>query len=169
MVLALAVFSLGNSSDLFLVLRAQNLGVRAALAPDLGLIFNFVYTASSWPAGSLSDRVPRRALVITGFLVYGFVYFGFAAAHSTGIVWVLFALYGLYYALTEGVLKAWIADLVPSGSRGSVYGLFNWIVGVAAFPASVLAGWLWREYSPSVPFYFSAAVSFAAAGLLLFA
>jgi MFS family permease len=167
--LALAVFSLGNSSDLFLILRAQNLGVSPALAPALGLIFNSVYTVMSWPAGRLSDRVPRRALVMAGFLVYALVYLGFARARSARVVWLLFPPYGLYYAMTEGVLKAWIADLVPNRSLASVYGLFNWIVGVAAFPASLLAGWLWRTYSPATPFYLSAALSFAATGFLLLA
>jgi MFS family permease len=163
---AVAMFSLGNSSDLFLILRAQNLGVRPELAPLLGLVFNAIYTAMSWPAGRLSDLVPRRALVVTGYLVYAGVYFGFASSHSALAVWILMPLYGLYYALTEGVMKAWISDLIPSPSRASVFGVFNWVVGVTAFPASLLAGWLWQHYSPATPFYFSAALSFLAAILL---
>ncbi|MBI1984432.1 MAG: MFS transporter [Acidobacteria bacterium] len=166
---AVAVFSLGNSSDLFLVLRAQNLGVAAALAPALGLVFNIVFTALSWPAGKLSDRVPRRALIVAGYLVYAGVYFGFARINSSFLVWPLFAIYGLYYALTEGVLRAWIADLVPSESRASVFGIFNWVVGVMAFPASLLAGWLWDRYSPATPFFLSGALAVIAALLLLFA
>lgn len=167
--LGVTVFSLGNSSDLFLVLRAQNLGVRLALAPALGLVFNIVYTALSWPAGKLSDRIPRRVVAVAGFLVYAAVYFGFARGCSPRAVWLLFAVYGVYYALTEGVLKAWIADLVPSASRASVFGVFNWVVGVAAFPASVVAGWLWQHYSPATPFYFSAVLSSLGALLLLLA
>ena len=166
---AVAVFSLGNSSDLFLVLRAQNLGVAAALAPLLGLVFNVVYTALSWPAGKLSDRLPRRALIAVGYLVYSGVYFGFARSTSPFAAWPLFALYGLYYALTEGVLKAWIADLVPSESRASVFGVFNWVVGMMVFPASLLAGWLWDRYSPSTPFFLSGGLALIAAILLLFA
>jgi MFS family permease len=166
---AVAIFSLGNSSDLFLVLRAQNLGVAAALAPLLGLVFNVFYTALSWPAGKLSDRMPRRALIVAGYLVYAGVYFGFARSTSPLMVWPLFALYGLYYALTEGVLKAWIADLVPSQSRASVFGVFNWVVGVTVFPASLLAGWLWDRYSPATPFLLSSVLTVLAAGLLLFA
>ncbi len=165
---AVAVFALGNSSDLFLVLRAQNLGVAAALAPLLGLVFNIVYAALSWPAGKLSDRFPRRALIVVGYLVYSGVYFGFAKSNSPLAVWPLFAVYGLYYALTEGVLKAWIADLVPSESRASVFGVFNWVVGVMVFPASLLAGWLWDRYSPSTPFFLSGALALLAAILLLF-
>ena len=165
---AVAVFSLGNSSDLFLVLRAQNLGVAAALAPLLGLVFNIVYTALSWPAGKLSDRLPRRALIAVGYLVYSGVYFGFARSTSPFAAWPLFAVYGLYYALTEGVLKAWIADLVPSESRASVFGVFNWVVGVTVFPASLLAGWLWDRYSPAMPFFVSSMLALIAAILLLF-
>jgi MFS family permease len=164
---AVGVFSLGNSSDLFLVLRAQNLGVAAAFAPALGLVFNIVYTALSWPAGKLSDRVPRRTLIVLGYLVYAGVYFGFARSTSPLTVWPLFAVYGLYYALTEGVLKAWIADLVPSESRASVFGVFNWVVGVMVFPASLLAGWLWDRYSPAAPFLVSSVLAVIAAGLLL--
>jgi MFS family permease len=164
-----AVFALGNSSDLFLILRAENLGVRAALAPVLGLIFNLVYTAASWPAGALSDRISRRSLVVSGFLIYAVVYLGFARATSPRIMWLLFPFYGLYYALTEGVLKAWIADLLPSESRASAFGVFNWVTGVCALPASTLAGWLWRHYAPSTPFYVSAALATTAGVLLLLA
>ena len=169
MLVAVGLFSLGNSSDLFLILRAQNLGVRAALAPGLGLLFNLVYTSLSWPAGKLSDRVPRRVLVVLGYFIYAAVYFGFSRVRGPQAVWFLFAAYGMYYAMTEGVLRAWIADLVPSSSRGSIFGVFNWLTGVAAFPASLLAGWLWRHYSPSAPFLISALLSFAAAALLVLA
>lgn len=164
---AVAVFSLGNSSDLFLILRAQNLGVQSSLAPLLGFVFNLVYTTLSWPVGKLSDRVSRRAVLVAGYLVYACVYLGFACARSPLAAWFLFPFYGLYYALTEGVLKAWIADLVPSDSRASVFGVFNWVVGATAFPASVLAGWLWEHYSPAAPFFLSVGLSLLAA-LLLF-
>ncbi len=166
---AVGLFSLGNSSDLFLILRAQNLGVRAALAPALGLLFNLVYTSLSWPAGKLSDQIPRRVLVVLGFFVYGLVYLGFSLSRGPQLVWFLFAIYGMYYAMTEGVLRAWIADLAPSSSRGSVFGVFNWLAGLAALPASLLAGWLWRHYSPPAPFFISALLSFSAAVLLLLA
>jgi MFS family permease len=169
MLVAVGLFSLGNSSDLFLILRAQNLGVRAALAPALGLLFNLVYTSLSWPAGKLSDRVPRRILVVLGYFIYAAVYLGFALSRGPRLAWILFAVYGTYYATTEGVLRAWIADLVPSASRGSIYGVFNWLAGVAAFPASLLAGWLWRHYSPATPFFASAGFSFMAAAMLLLA
>jgi MFS family permease len=162
------IFSLGNSSDLFLILRAQNLGVATLWVPALGLVFNLSYTALSWPAGRLSDQIPRRRLIVTGYLVYAVVYWGFARGGSQRLVWLLFIFYGMYYAMTEGVLKAWIADLVPSTLRASVFGIFSWIVGMVAFPASLLAGWLWQRYSPAVPFYFASALSVLAALLLLF-
>ena len=165
---AVALFSLGNSSDLFLILRAQNLGMKAWTAPALGLVFNVVYASLSWQAGKLSDRLPRRWLIMAGYLIYAAVYAGFALLRTSGLVWFLFAVYGTYYALTEGVIKAWIADLAPSHSRASVYGVLNWVVGVAAFPASLLAGWLWQHYSPATPFALSSILAFASGVLLLF-
>jgi MFS family permease len=166
---AVGLFSLGNSSDLFLILRAQNLGMGAWTAPALGLLFNVVYAALSWPAGRLSDRMPRRWLVVAGYLVYAAVYAGFALLRAPELVWFLFAIYGIYYSLTEGVMKAWVADLAPADSRAWAFGVFNWVVGIAAFPASILAGWIWQRYSPAAPFAFSSVLSFAAAVLLLFA
>jgi MFS family permease len=166
---AVGLFSLGNSSDLFLVLRAQNLGMRAWTAPVLGIIFNIVYALLSWPAGKLSDRVPRRLLIVAGYGIYAAVYAGFALLRTPQLVWFLFAIYGSYYALTEGVIKAWVADLAPGNSRASVYGILNWVVGVAAFPASWLAGWMWQRYSPAAPFAFSSLLALTAGVLLLLA
>ncbi|MBZ5516861.1 MAG: MFS transporter [Acidobacteriia bacterium] len=166
---AVTVFSLGNSSDLFLILRAQNLGLGPGFAPALGFVFNVVYTLLSWPAGKLSDRIPRRILIILGYSVYAAVYLGFAMARSVRLVWLLMPAYGLYYGLTEGVMKAWISDLVPSERRASVYGVFNWVVGLTLFPASLAAGWMWQRYSPATPFYFSAALASTAAVLLALA
>ena len=163
---AVGIFSLGNSSDLFLILRAQNLGVRPELAPALGLLFNLFYTLLSWPAGKLSDRIPRRILIVGGYLVYAGVYWGIARAESALAVWLLMPLYGLYYALTEGVLRAWISDLVPSPSRASAFGVFHWVTGFTTLPASVAAGWLWQHFSPAAPFYVSAGLAAAAAVLL---
>ncbi|MGA2986925.1 MAG: MFS transporter [Terriglobia bacterium] len=166
---AVGVFSLGNSSDLFLILRAQNLGMGAWTAPALGLLFNVVYAALSWPAGKFSDRVQRRWLVVGGYLIYSAVYAGFALLRAPQMIWFLFAVYGSYYALTEGVIKAWVADLAPADSRASVFGVLNWVVGVAAFPASFMAGWIWQRFSPAAPFALSSVLAFAAASLLIFA
>jgi MFS family permease len=154
---------------LFLILRAENLGMGAWTAPALGLLFNVVYAALSWPAGKFSDRVPRRWLVVGGCLIYSAVYAGFALIHAPQMVWFLFAVYGTYYALTEGVIKAWVADLAPAESRASIFAVLNWVVGVAAFPASLLAGWIWQRYSPAAPFALSSILSLVAGVLLLFA
>lgn len=165
---AVGIFSLGNSSDLFLILRAQNLGMGAWTAPALGLLFNLVYAALSLPAGKLSDRVPRRWLVVAGYLVYAAVYAGFALLRSPQEVWLLVTIYGIYYSLTEGVMKAWVADLAPADSRASAFGVLNWVTGIAAFPASVIAGWLWQRFSPAAPFAFGSLLAFAAGVLLMF-
>ncbi len=166
---ATGIFALGNSSDLFLILRAQNLGLKVWTAPVLGLLFNCVYAGLSWPAGKLSDRVPRRWLVIAGYGIYAAVYAGFAWLRAPGLVWLLFAVYGTYYAITEGVMKAWVADLAPADSRATAFGYFNWVVGVAAFPASLMAGWMWQRFSPAAPFACSSILALAAGVLLLFA
>lgn len=166
---AFGLFSLGNSSDLFLILRAQNLGMSAWTAPALGLLFNLIFAALSWPAGKLSDRLPRRWLVVAGYLIYAAVYAGFAWLRTPQLVWFLFAAYGCYYALTEGVTRAWVADLAPEETRASFFGLFNWVVGIAAFPASLLAGWMWEHYSPAAPFALSSVLALLTAALLLFA
>jgi len=164
---AVGIFSLGNSSDLFLILRAQNLGLGAWTAPALGLLFNVVYAALSWPAGKFSDRVPRRWLIVAGYGIYAVVYAGFAWLHTPQLVWFLFAIYGAYYALTEGVMKAWVADFALPEARASVFGVLNWVVGVAALPASLLAGWMWQRISPAAPFALSSVLALAAGGLLL--
>jgi MFS family permease len=164
---AVGLFSLGNSSDLFLILRAQNFGMKAWTAPALGLLFNVVYASLSWPAGKLSDRVPRRWLIVAGYLIYAAVYAGFAVLRTPQFVWFLFAVYGIYYAMTEGVMRAWVADLAPVDSRASVLGVFNWVAGVAAFPASFLAGWIWQRYSPAAPFALSSILALTAGVLLL--
>jgi MFS family permease len=166
---AVGIFSLGNSSDLFLILRAQNLGMAAWTAPALGLLFNVVYAALSWPAGKLSDRVPRRWLVAAGYGIYAAVYAGFAMMRTPQLVWFLFAIYGSYYALTEGVMKALVADWAPPESRASLFGVLNWVVGIAAFPASFMAGWIWQHYSPAAPFALSSLLALVAGALLLFA
>ncbi len=167
---AVGLFSLGNSSDLFLILRAQNLGMSAWTAPALGLLFNVVYAALSWPAGKLSDRVPRRWLIVAGYLIYSAVYAGFAWLRTPQLVWFLFAVYGTYYALTEGVMKAWVADLAPGRFAG--FGLRGFQLGrreLPHFPASCLAGWIWQRYSPAAPFALSSLLALVAATLLFFA
>jgi MFS family permease len=161
------IFSLGNSSDIFLILRAQNVGVSLLGIPLVYALFNFVYASVSIPLGSLSDKVGREKVILLGWFAYAVAYLGFARATASYQIWLLFAFYGIYYATTEGVAKAFIADLVVSGKRGKAYGLYNASVGLVTLPASVIAGFLWDKISPAAPFYF-AAVMAAFSAVLLF-
>jgi MFS family permease len=161
------LFTLGNSSDAFLILRSQNAGVAIALVPLLGIVMNTTYTLLATPAGVLSDRLGRRKVIIAGWTLYGLVYLGFALANAAWMPWLLFAVYGVYYAATEGVGKALVADLVPSEQRGTAYGVYNAAVGISALPASVIAGLLWDAISPAAPFFFGASLALLAAVLFV--
>jgi len=158
----MAVFTLGNSSDFFVVLRAQNLGAPVMYITMMLVLFNITYTAFSIPAGVLSDRMGRRRVIALGWLVYALVYLGFASASSQWQVWPLFAGYGIYYGIVEGVARAFVADLVPEEKRGTAYGLYHGVVGFTLLPASLLAGWLWDTVGPATPFYFGAGLAFVA-------
>ena len=166
--LVVVLFTLGNSSDSFVVLLGQKRGLDVFQVMLMVMTFNLVYASLAGPLGSLSDRVGRRALIIAGWIVYGLIYLGFAVSTTGWHVWVLFALYGIYYAATEGVARALIADIVPSERRGGAYGLFNAAVGITALPASVIAGLLWQGagpwsgFGPSAPFLFGAALALLA-------
>jgi MFS family permease len=163
---AVALFSLGNSSDMFLVLRAQNVGIRVALAPLLGLVFNITYTLASWPAGWLSDRVSRRLVGSTGYLIFAAVYFVFGRAPSTVAIWIAMAAYGFYYALTQPVLKALVVESVGEDVRGRALGIYFFVTSVATLAASLITGELWKHYGAAIPFYFSAGMALVAAGIL---
>ena len=166
--IAVTLFSLGNSSDMFLVLRAQNVGIRVALAPLLGLVFNITYTLGSWPAGWLSDRVSRRLVASFGYLIFAGVYFIFGRAPSTMAIWIAMAVYGLYYALTQPVLKALVVDTVGESVRGRALGIYFFVTSIATLSASLITGQLWKHYGAGIPFYFSAATALVAAGMLQF-
>jgi MFS family permease len=163
---AVALFSLGNSSDMFLVLRAQNVGIAVALAPLLGLVFNVTYTLASWPAGWFSDRVSRRLVASVGYVIFAAVYFVFGRAPSTMAIWIAMAVYGFYYALTQPVLKALVVDSVGENVRGRALGIYFFMTSVATLAASLITGCLWKQYGAPVPFYLSAALALIAAGLL---
>lgn len=164
---AVTLFSLGNSSDMFLVLRAQSVGIPIAHAPLLGLVFNITYTLLSWPAGRLSDRLSRRAIAAAGYLVYAAVYFVFAVAPSTLAIWLAMASYGLFYALSNPVLKALVVETVASEVRGRALGMYFFVTSVATLLASLITGELWKQYGARVPFYASAGLAAVSAGLLL--
>jgi len=163
------LFSLGNSSDMFLVLRAQNVGIAAAYAPLLGLVFNITYTAISWPAGSLSDRLPRKVIAAAGYLVFAFVYFVFAWAPGKPAIWGAMAIYGLFYALTAPVLKALISETVPAEVRGRAFGIYYFTTSIATLLASIVTGELWKHYGAPIPLGLSAALALVCSLLLLLA
>lgn len=170
--LIVVLFDLGNSSDAFLVLRAQERGVSVLGILGMLVVFNLVYMLVSTPAGRLSDRMDRRRLIIGGWLLYALVYLGFGLAQTTWQVWALYVIYGLYYGLAYGTSKAMVADLVPAELRGTAYGSYNAILGIIDFPASLIAGILWQGvgswegFGPSAPFLLGAALALAAAVLM---
>lgn len=180
---AVTLFSVGNSSDMFLVLRAQNVGIPVTHAPLLGLVFNITYTLFSWPAGKLSDFVSHRAtdvnaaragfalsrhgIAAAGYLVFAVTYFVFGLAPSVAAIWVMMGFYGLYYALTAPVLKAIVAEAVPPEVRGRAFGIFAFVSSVTTLLASVLTGQLWRHFGPALPFFVSAGLAAISAAMLL--
>jgi MFS family permease len=165
--LVVFLFTLGNSSNQFLLLRAQNLGVAAAAVLVLYLLFNVTYTVVAYPAGRLSDWMGRRTLLVAGYALYGLVYLGFGLASSPGSLWLLFPVYGLYMGISDGVEKALVADLAPTSIRATAIGLHATLVGIGLLPASLLAGWMWTSFGPAVPFYFGGVLGCAAAVAVL--
>ena len=163
----LFLFTLGNSSDAFLLLRAGELGVSPARIPLLWTFFHLVKMLASTPFGALSDRIGRRGVIVAGWGIYALSYAGFALARTEVACWLLFALYGLYYAMTEGVEKALLADLAGPAERGGAFGWYNFAIGAGALPASLLFGLIWEKAGRGMAFGLGAAVA-AVAALLLF-
>lgn len=163
----MVVFTLGNSADAFLVLRAQERGLNIAGILGMLITFTLVYTLASTPAGVLSDRVGRRRVILFGWLVYAALYVGFGAAVEAWQIWLLYGLYGLYYAAVEGTAKALVADLVPTAQRGAAYGYFNAAVGLAALPASLIAGLVWGWFGAFAPFMVGAGLAVIAVILFI--
>ncbi|MCY9691477.1 MFS transporter [Paenibacillus alginolyticus] len=161
------LFTVGNFSDAFLVLRAQNAGMYPALIPLAFFAFNMSSSFLSMPIGMLSDRIGRRPVLISGFFIFAAVYFGFGMAKSVAWIWVLFVLYGFYYAFTDGIQKAYIADIVPEGQRGTAMGTYSALTGLAALPASIIAGFLWQSFGPMVAFSASSIIAILAAILMI--
>jgi len=164
---AVTLFSLGNSSDMFLVMRAQSIGIPVGMAPLLGLVFNLTYTLGSWPAGWLSDHLSRHWIAAVGHLIFAGVYFVFGRAPSILAIWITMAVYGLYYALTQPVLKALVVEAVGKEVRGRALGIYFFATSVATLAASLITGELWKQLGPRVPFYVSSTCALISAGMLL--
>ena len=158
----LGVFTLGKSSDFFVILRAQKLEVPLIQVVMMLVLFNIVYSLTSLPMGILSDRLGRRRMLALGWGIYALVYLGFALASAVWQSWLLFAFWGVYFGVVEGVGRAFVADLVPDERRGLAYGLYHGVVGFAVLPASLIAGWLWDKFSSSAPFFFGAGLALLA-------
>jgi len=165
--LLVGLFELGNSADAFLALRAQTLGANVLGILGMLAVFNLVYSLVSTPAGALSDRIPRKTLIVAGWFFYALVYFAIGFARQSWHMWVLYGAYGLYYGVAYGTARALIADIVPVELRGTAYGAYATVVGLMAFPASLLAGVLWDAFGPSAPFFLGGSLALIASGGLL--
>lgn len=164
--LIILVFTLGNSTDAFLLLRAQQLGVAVTLLPMIWVALHVVKMGFSVPGGILSDRIGRKKVIVAGWVVYALVYGGFAFASSQWHAWALFAVYGIYFGLTEGVEKALVADFAPMHLRGSSFGLYHLIVGIGALPASLLFGLVWQKFGAAAAFGMGASLAMLASVML---
>jgi len=161
------LFTLGNSTDALLMVKAHDVGVRVALIPLVYLITNLVSVLLAVPIGSLADKIGKEKVLIAGYSIYSVVYYGFGVAHSATAVAALFALYGVYSAATDGIQKAFVSDLIDSNKKGTGLGIYNALLGVTLLPASLIAGYLYDAVDASVPFYWGAGAAAGAALLLL--
>jgi len=165
--LVVTLFTLGNSSDAFLLLRARDVGIAVAHLPLLWMFFHVVKAATGMPGGILSDLRGRRGAIIAGWLIYALAYLGFGAASHPWQIWALFAFYGLYFGLTEGVERALIADLVPAERQASAFGVYHFCIGIAALPSSLLMGFLYQRFGAGPAFTVGACLASLSALLLL--
>ena len=161
------LFALGNSSDVFLILKATDTGIKETQIPIIYLCFNLVYALTAIPAGILSDRIGRKRIILAGFILFGFIYWGFASASEQKHIWGLFLFYGVFMGLTEGIQKAYLGTIIPDKFRATGYGIFNTFTGIAIFPASVIGGWLWDKYGSHATFYYGSITAFLSAFLFI--
>ena len=167
-IVVVLVFTLGNSTDAFLLLRANQLGVPVAMAPILWALLNLVKSATGTYGGQLSDTLGRKPLIVGGWLLYAAVYFAFGWAGAAWQAWALFAVYGIFYGMTEGTEKALVADIVPRARRGSAFGWYNLAIGLGALPASLIFGAIWDRAGAPSAFVFGATLALLAAVLMAF-
>ncbi|NRD79926.1 MFS transporter [Bacillus sp. BRMEA1] len=161
------LFTIGNFSDAFLILRAKDVGMTAEYIPLTYFAYNIITSIFSTPFGMISDRIGRRPVIITGYVIFALIYLGFGLVHTVFGIWILFFIYGLYYATTEGIQKSYVADMVPEGKRGMAMGTFNALTGIAALPASIMAGILWQSFGAFTAFGVSSMLAILSALLLL--
>jgi len=164
----ITIFSLVNSSDVFLILKSRDISDSSTLAIFGYIFYNLVYAAASYPLGGLSDKYGKKKIFSLGLLIFSLVYFGFALVPEIELIWLLFALYGIYAASTEGISKAWISDLIPDEQRGSAMGLLTMLSSFSVMLGSFLTGILWDQFGSAIPFLLSAAVSLVIALLVFF-
>ena len=158
-----AIFSIGNSSDAFLILRAQSLGLSVTLTVAAYVLFNLTYSFFSYPAGIITDKIGSKKVLAVGFWLFALVYLMFGLIDKSFLVWFLFPLYGIYMGLTDGISKAYISTMIPTEKSGTAFGAHQTVIGVCVFVASATAGILWNKINPSAPFYFGAITSALAA------
>lgn len=166
--IVMMLFTLGNSSDAFLILRAKSIGVSTVSITLIIAVFNLFYALLSIPSGVLSDKIGRVNVIRLGWILYVLTYIGFALAKFPWQIWILYGVYGVYYSMTQGVAKSLVAKIVPSNVRGTAFGLYNASMGILAIPASTVAGVLWDKVSPAAPFYFGAACAVLSIILITF-
>jgi MFS family permease len=162
------VFTLGNSTDALLLVKANEIGIKVALIPLVYLITNFVSVVASIPLGSLSDRIGKEKIITIGYLIYAVVYYGFGRTSNMGAIIALFAIYGLYSASTDSIQKAFVSDIVDKNKKGTGLGIYNALLGITLLPASLIAGLLYDKVNSSIPFYFGAATAVISAILMIF-
>lgn len=161
------IFTLGNSTDALLLVKANEAGIKVAFIPLVYLLTNLVSVVAAIPLGSLSDRVGKEKILVAGFLLYALVYFWFGRTSDTVVITALFALYGLYSAATDGIQKAFVSDITDSNKKGTALGIYNAMLGITLLPASIIAGLLYDRAGSGVPFYFGASMAFLAFLLMI--
>ena len=161
------IFTLGNSTDALLLVKANEVGVKVAFIPLVYLVTSIVSVLLAIPVGSLSDRIGKEKILITGFLIYAIVYYGFGVAGNTGTIVALFALYGFYSAATDGIQKAFISDITDENKQGTGMGIYNALLGITLLPASLIAGVLYDKVNSRIPFFFGASTALISAILML--
>lgn len=162
------VFTLGNSTDALLLVKANEAGIKIAFIPLAYLLTNVVSVVASVPVGEVSDRMGKEKILLAGYLIYAMVYFGFGVSSGTGTIFLLFALYGLYSAATDSIQKAYVSDIIDDNKKGTGLGIYNGLLGITLLPASLIAGLLYDKINSRIPFYFGAATALISAIMMLF-